>query len=51
MNKIKLLEKEIILYYKDYMETWIRSTSSIESTNFIRYDGYTYILKSVDGVS
>jgi len=51
MNKIKLLEKEIILYYKDYVETWIRSTSSVESTDFIRYDGYTYILKNVDYTS
>lgn len=45
MNKIKVSNDEISLIYDDYMELWVKSTSS-EPTSFIKYDNYTYILKS-----
>lgn len=48
MNSIKIKNGEINLIYGDRSETWIRSKSNLDFTDFIRYDGYTYILKEVN---
>jgi len=48
MNTIKFLDEdndEILLGYEDHEELWIKSTSRLDYNNFIRYNGYTYILK------
>jgi len=46
MNKIKVSDNEISLTYEDRKETWLK-TSSSNHTSFIKYNGYTYILKSI----
>ena len=48
MNGIKVKNNEIQLFYGDRKETWIKTTSSLGPTDFIRYDGYTYIMKEVE---
>lgn len=46
MNKIKVSDNEISLIYEDYKEIWVKSTT-FEPKNFIKHDGYTYILKTI----
>jgi hypothetical protein len=46
MDRIKVSESEISLFYEDRTEKWVKSTSC-EPTSFIKYDNYTYILKSI----
>jgi hypothetical protein len=46
MNKIKVFNNEISLFYEDRTEKWVKSTSC-EPTSFIKYNNYTYILKSI----
>ena len=48
MNGIKIKNDEIHLFYGDRTEKWIKTKSSLGPTDFIRYDGYTYILKEVE---
>ena len=48
MNTLKVLDNdhnEILLNYGDHEELWIKSKSRLDYNNFIRYNGYTYILK------
>ena len=54
-NRVQLIcdtgqikDNEIKLFYGDRKETWIKTSSSLGPTDFIRYDGYTYILKEVE---